>query len=150
VTGSGSIVAVTSVSTQNGTVPAGVSHTAVGGNLNGQHGYYLKNDGTGELAFGSIKWDKDGNLTVKNLTVEGNTFQSEKGHKLFRVDAICSNYSGVYIDYSIYSSGVLLKSDRFYMSRSGYWNQLGIDGNESYNTTKVFYGRNGHYIDPWD
>lgn len=146
----GNIVAMTSTSTSNGTVPAGVSHTAVGGNLNGQHGYYLKNDGTGELAFGNIKWDTEGNLTVKNLTVEGNTFQSEKGHKLFRVDAICSNYSGAYIDYSIYSSGVLLKSDRFYMSRSGYYNQLGVDGNESYNTTKLFYGRNGHYTDPWD
>ena len=76
---------MTSTSTNNGTVPAGVSHTAVGGNLNGQHGYYLKNDGTGELAFGNIKWDTEGNLTVKNLTVEGTSFASEEGVKRFNI-----------------------------------------------------------------
>lgn len=116
VTNSGSIVAVTSVSTQNGTVPAGVSHTAVGGDLNGQHGYYLKNDGTGELAFGNIKWDKDGNLTIKNLTVEGNTFQSEQGHKVFKISKIQSCMDGVYMDYTISSSGVLLKQGRTYIN----------------------------------
>lgn len=113
-------------------------------------GFHLKTDGSGELAKGNIKWNADGDLTIQNLTIEGSSFQSEKGHKLFRVDAICSNYSGVYIDYSIYSSGILLKSDRFYMSDSGYYNQLGIDGNESYSTTKLLYARNGHYVDPWD
>ena len=152
VTNSGSIVAVTSTSTQNGTVPAGVSHTAVGGDLNGEHGYYLKNDGTGELAFGSIKWDKDGNLTVKNLNIEGTTFTSNESTKIFSIDYICCTNRGTIIKYTISSSGVVLKQGKLeFPDNSQYVSRSAIDTVETNITTFNYlkYRADKDWVSEW-
>ena len=106
----GNIVAVTATPTNNGTVPAGVSHTAVGGDLNGQHGYYLKNDGTGELAYGNIKWDDEGNLTVKNVIIDSTT--SSAGSEYNVIDFY--RWDRIFVPSEIFSSE--LKVTDFTMS----------------------------------
>ena len=51
------------------TLADGLKHTDIDSNSahNGEHGYWLKKDGSGELAFGNITWDPDGNLTTHGL-----------------------------------------------------------------------------------
>lgn len=54
------------------TLADGLKHTDIDSNSahNGEHGYWLKKDGSGELAFGNITWDSDGNLTTHGLMLK--------------------------------------------------------------------------------
>lgn len=45
----------------------GLKHTITSGTNNGNHGYWLKPDGSGELAFGNITWGPDGIITTHGL-----------------------------------------------------------------------------------
>lgn len=45
----------------------GLKHTITSGTDDGKHGYWLKPDGSGELAQGNISWDSNGNLTTHGL-----------------------------------------------------------------------------------
>lgn len=54
------------------TLADGLKHTDINSNSahNGEHGYWLKKDGSGELAFGNITWDSSGNLTTHGLMLK--------------------------------------------------------------------------------
>jgi len=54
------------------TLADGLKHTDINSNSahNGEHGYWLKKDGSGELAFGNITWDSNGNLITHGLMLK--------------------------------------------------------------------------------
>lgn len=84
-------------------IPAGVAHTRIS---DGAHGYYLKNDGTGELAFGNITWDAQGNLTANNLTLNANTTGVSGSSIVFEI----TSWFQQFITYRIIKNGLVVKT----------------------------------------
>lgn len=101
---SGQIVAMTSQPyVASRPIPAGVTHTRVS---DGKHGYYLKNDGSGELAFGNITWDAQGNLYAKNLILDSNTSGVTGSSIIFEV----TSWFQQFITYRIIKNGIVVKT----------------------------------------
>lgn len=110
----------------------GLKHTITSGANDGKHGYWLKPDGSGELAQGNITWDPDGNLTT---------------HGLMLAEAEAMGASSVFAIDSIYIvPGYDFKNERvtpqtlisYHIVKSGFiikYGQVRVDGQLFYYST---------------
>ena len=99
----GHIVAVTSEAyNASRAIPAGITHTRIS---DGKHGYYLNNDGSGELAFGNITWDSQGNLYAKNLILDANSSSVGNSSIIFEI----TSWFEKFITYRIIKNGFVVK-----------------------------------------
>lgn len=100
----------------------GLKHTAgTDTDHTGENGYWLKNDGSGELAFGKISWNSDGELTTNGLMLAeaeamgaANAFIVDSVHLLptFERQGVSDFQSTGYftiINYRICKAGFIIK-----------------------------------------
>jgi len=99
------------------TLADGLKHTDINSNSahNGEHGYWLKKDGSGELAFGNITWDSNGNLTTHGLMLkEAEAMGAANSLIIDSVFIYPEEYNGAWmniatIKYHICKSGFIVK-----------------------------------------
>ena len=98
----------------------GLKHTITSGTNSNKHGYWLKPDGSGELALGKIKWTKEGVLTTNGLMLA--EAEAMGAANSFVIDQVIlypgeadPNYTGQWlwyttIKYRLYKSGFIVKT----------------------------------------
>lgn len=123
----------------------GLRHTDIDSSSdhNGEHGYWLKNDGSGELAFGNITWDNEGNLTTHGLMLA----EAEEMGVInsFVIDSVVIYPHGTTINYHLSKSGFIVKQGEVVITDSvPFWEgAIGRNATETNANRKYYANVNG-------